>query len=196
MAENTDTNPVNLIKQGVAIQGVKQMIAPRVEIGDGNNSEVAIIRGLGVDDYIKEAYLQLKGYSYNYLTGKWELLRAPLMNSDGIGNMINFLHSTQKLDFSNFDEKRIPHYIYHEYEEQVTHFIMYAKEFELKDFDLNIIKALIFNRLMSAFFNAKNAGHRNTVRGTLSENVFARALQGDQNKKKGFLTSIFGKADK
>lgn len=201
MVDNQATKPQELVKQGVAVAAVRS-VTPRQDSNNSEPSEGIVIKGLGSDDYIKESYLLMLGWVENPLTRQWEKVRDPVMNAKGIGNFIKCLHTLKRIDFSNFDEKQVANFTFKFFKDNLSQFLVYAREFELKQEDYNVVKTELFFMPLAAFSNAKGAGHRNVVRGTLSENVFMKALSGqggDDGKGKkgilGWLTSPFKKGN-
>lgn len=152
--------------------------------------EVAIIKGLGPERYLQIIELRLRGYRYDYAKREWIIYRTPVMNEEGIGNIMVALQSiSDNVYFSNFEEKEIPRLTYYYFQTNYPHFAIYATDFGLKQQDLNIVESILLFFALAALKSAKNAGHRNVVRGTLSEQVYMKAFdqnQQMQNQKKGF----------
>lgn len=158
--------------------------------------EVAIVKAIGAERYLQLCQLRLCGYWYNYIAQKWEIYRPPIMNVIGIGNFMTALQTmAENIYYSNFDEKEIPRLAYFYYQMHMPHFLIYKEEFGLEDRDSNTVESMIFFFALGALKNAKNAGHRNVVRGTLSEQVYMRAFENSQQvqqkKRFGFLRNPF-----
>lgn len=189
--------PTDMLKQGVALGGLRQGITPRTD-NSSDQAEGVVIKGLSQEAYLNEAFLMVSGYVYNPIIEKWEEFREPIMNRKGIGNFMKCLHTLKRIDFSNFDNKQIAQYVFKYYKNNFIQFIAYAEEFGLAEEDYNIIKTELMYNCLASFNNAKGAGHRNVIRGTMSESVFLKALgqQGADEKKGklfGFLPNPFGK---
>lgn len=202
MAETTPTKPNDILKQGVAVAGLRQSagVTPRAE-GQQDNAEGVVIRGLGSDTYIQEAYLILSGYMKDpFQNNTWAPFRDPIMNKTGIGNFIKILHVLRRIEFSNFDKDKTPPLIFNYYRTNIIQFLAYHNEFDLREEDYNVIKTELMYACLAAFHNAHAAGHRNVVRGTMSESVFLKALGAgaDGEKKKGlfgFIPKLWGKGN-
>lgn len=192
MVDNNTPKPSDVLKQGIAVGGVRNAVTPRSD-NQSEASEGVVIKGLSQDKYLDEAYLILNGYMYDPLLNKWISYRTPVMNKKGIGNFLKCLHTLKRIDFSNFDVKQIGPYVFKYYKDNFIQFIAYASEFELKEEDYNIIKTELLYNCLASFNNAKGAGHRNVVRGTMSESVFLKALGagGGDGDKKNKLFGLF-----
>lgn len=178
MADQQATKPADIVTQAAGVAAARQMVTPRADAGQ-EGSEGIVIKGLGANKHIQETFLLLKGFMQDPLNeNAWLEYRAPVMNPLGIGNMIMCLQGIARIDFSNFKEEQIGPYIYKFYKTNFMQFILYAREFDLREEDYNIIKTELLYNCMAAFNNAKNAGHRNVVRATLSENVLLKAFEG------------------
>jgi hypothetical protein len=115
------------------------------------------------------------------------------MNDYGIGNFMATLQGIGDIvNFSYYEKQDIPKLALLFFGDNYPAFIVYSKEFELNPKDFNIIKTILQFWCLSVLNNAKNAGHRNVVRGTLSEGILARALGTGQEekKKKGFFSFL------
>ena len=156
-------------------------------------NQISIIKGLSVNNDLHKIELRLKGYSFDFFKNKWVQSRSPLMNSEGIGNFMACLGAVgDNVNFSNMDEKVIPRITDFLIKQNYPHFKIYADDFELKQQDENTILTIMFSYFYSILRNAKGAGHRNVVRGTLSESVLLRGLERENDKKKkGFFSNIF-----
>ena len=185
--------PVDLLDKGAAIAGLKQMqgVSPRSE-SSSEQSEGIVIKGLGQDKYIEETFLIINGYLFDPLTRTWTQYRGPVLNKKGIGNFMKCLHTLKRIDFSNFDPKDIPLLVYKFYKTNYIQFMCYHEEFGLAEEDYNIIKTELMFNALGSFNNAKNAGHRNVVRGTMSENVFMKALGLSNHSEGGNNNKLFG----
>lgn len=152
-----------------------------------SGSEVAIIEGLSSENILERIEWRLKGFRWSTKKG-WIQYREPVMNSLGIGNMMATLQAiSDDVIYSNFDEKEPNKLAALYFEQNYPHFTIYHQEFGLDKKDFNIIKSILLFYALSILKSAKNAGHRNVVRGTLSESVFMRAMgQGEADKKGSF----------
>lgn len=190
-----ETNPAqSLLKTKVAEQAIRSTNFLRNDNGKDESSEIAVIKGLSSAGYLQIIEWRLRGYRYDYILNQWILFRDPVMNSWGIGNIMLTLQGvSDDIYFSNFDDKEIPRLAYHCYANNLPTFLLYAKDFGLREKDFNLVDTILFNFILSAFKNAKNAGHRNVVRGTLSENVFLKSLASGseaQGKKGGVMSFL------
>lgn len=157
---------------------------------EGDNSELAVIKGLGADNHLREIWLRCQGYDYDFLTKRWIKRTEPIMNDEGIRNFLTILTMVLRMDFSNMNEDDIPRIISEFFSTNFTQFAVYHENFDLELKNINIIKTGCFMTSYIAARNAKNAGHRNVVRGTLSEQVFLKSMEGG-DKKGSFLDKIF-----
>jgi len=147
-------------------------------------NQVSIIKGLSTENDLAKIQLRLRGYSYDFLKGGWYQERKPILNAKGRGNFMATLQAIGDIaNFSNYDEKDIPKLALMFFEENYPNYLVYHKDFELEPKDFNVIKTILQFWALSVLKNAKSAGHRNVVRGTLSENVLARALGTPETKK-------------
>jgi hypothetical protein len=156
-------------------------------------NQVSIIKGLSIDNDLMKIELRLRGYKYDMFKNCWIQVRRPVMNELGIGNFIAVLQGVGDIvNFSYYNEKDIPKFAFSFFSDNFPQFLIYHKEFDLKPEDFNIIKTILKFWALSVLNNSKNAGHRNVVRGTLSEGILARALGNNspEEKKKGGLFSF------
>ena len=131
-------------------------------------------------------------------TQNWVKVRTPIMNDLGIGNLMTTLQGVGDIvNFSYYNEKDIPKLASMYFSKNYPQYIIYSKDFDLHPRDFNIIHSIISFWCLSVLNNAKNAGHRNVVRGTLSEGILMKALGDGQknNEKKGIL-SFLGRNNK
>ncbi len=185
---------MQLDKEEFTKQKVSEQLALPNDNSDEQRQQIGIIKGLSTENDLGRIQLRLMGYSFDYFTNQWIPARRPVMNKFGIGNMMNALQSLGDLaNFSNYDEKDIHKLALLFYEDNYPTFIIYANEFELDSKDFNIINSILKFYPLSVLKNAKNAGHRNVVRGTLSENLLQKAFEGNRNESKGGFLSFFRK---
>jgi hypothetical protein len=115
------------------------------------------------------------------------------MNDIGIGNFMASLQGIGDIvNFSYYESKDIPKLALMYFSDNYPNFLIYSKDFELSPKDFNVIKTILQFWSLSVLNNAKNAGHRNVVRGTLSEGILARALgtSEEKSKKKGLFSFL------
>lgn len=181
------------VAQRVALGNV---ITPPSDSAEEHYNQASIIKGLSTHNILERIELRAHGYKYSPLKKEWIKVTEPLMNELGINKLLMFLEALGDLAiFSNYDKKQIPKIADFYFTNAYTEFVVYAHEFGLKEYRKKEVLNILFSFYLSALNSAKNAGHRNTIRGVLSENVMARALasSGDMPKKrKGFFGSIFG----
>lgn len=171
----------------------KSLASPQTESNEEREQQVSIIKGLSTENDLMKIELRLRGYRYDFFKRQLIQSRQPIMNDYGIGNFMASMQALGDLaNFSNYDEKEIPKLVVLFFEDNYPDFVVYADEFELNQKDMNVIKSILKFYALSVLKNAKNAGHRNVVRGTLSESVLNKALGRDdqQQKKKGGLFSF------
>lgn len=182
-------SPSELVKRQAALSAVSSNFN-LMKTPDGT-AEIGIIEGLGAKKYAKELYLQLKGYTYNFLTEKWEkgADTNPVMNEEGIRNIMAVINMALRMDFSNIEEDDIPRLTLEFYKSNFPQFSIYYEEWGLDLKNINIIHTACWLPFYIAARNAKGSGHRNAVRGTLSEQVLAKMAAGD-NEKKGFFEKV------
>lgn len=198
MADEDEVN--KLTRATAATQIMKNAVTPRNDSGQADISEIGIIRGLSPERLITKIELRLRGYVYNSLNRTWEEKRRPIMNNEGIGNFLACIQVIEdNVAFSFYHEKDIPRYVYYAFSQNYPTFIVYAKDFELDYKDYNIIETILFHFILSVYMAARHGGHRNAVRGTLSENVMAKLFEngGGQRKKGvgGWLNNFWGRKD-
>lgn len=171
----------------------KSLVIPQTEHSEETAQQVTIIKGLSTDNDLTKIELRLRGWSYSFFNKVWIQTRKPIMNSYGIGNFMASLQALGDLaNFSYYEKEDIPKLVVLFFEDNYPTFILYANEFELDPKDFNVINSILKFYALSVFNNAKNAGHRNVVRGTLSENLLQRAFgNGEQAKKPGLLDRLF-----
>jgi hypothetical protein len=190
MAENTSNLAKGFVERTLAV--------PSADSPVENFNQVSIIKGLSTTNSTMRILLMLRGYSYDPLEGSWVQRRRPIMNELGIGNFMTALEGVgDNVNFSYTNEKDIPKLAYAFFADNYPHFIVFNDEFELAPCDINAIKTILKFWSFSVFNNSKNAGHRNVVRGTLSEGILAKALgNGTEEKKKGGLFGLFKRGKK
>lgn len=171
----------------------RNLVTPTPETQEEYYNQVSIIKGLSVENDLIKIELRLRGYAYSYFKKQWIKVRKQVMNDYGLGNFMATLQGLGDLtNFSNYSEKLIPKLVMLFITTNYPTYKVYAEEFDLDPKDLNIIFTILYAYSMSVYLNAKNAGHRNTVRGVLSEDVLNRALAGNQEikKKKGIFSFL------
>lgn len=155
-----------------------------------SGAELAIIKGLGYKEYLKEIWMQVNGYDFDYMLDKWVKKTDPLMNEAGIRNLMSVLNLALRMDFSNIKEDDIPKLTMHFFRTNFPQFVVYNKEFGLDSKNVNIISTACWLTFYIAARNAKGAGHRNTIRGTLSEQFLGKIAEPQQ--KEGFFKRLMG----
>jgi hypothetical protein len=199
--ETSSNEEVNKITRATAsTQIIKNAVSPRSDSGQADTAEIGIIKGLSPERLITKIELRLRGYIYNSLNRTWEKSREGIMNEVGIGNFLACLQVIEdNVAFSFYHEKDIPRYVYYAFAQNYPTFITYANEFDLDYKDYNIIETVLFHYILSVYMAARHGGHRNAVRGTLSENVMAKLFEGGQSTKKGgirgWLNNYWGRKD-
>jgi len=171
----------------------RNLVIPHADTQEEYYNQVSIIRGLSTENDLIKIELRLRGYTLNPFKKVWVLSRKPVMNDFGIGNFIACLQGIGDIvNFSYYEKTEIPKLAFLFFSENYPHYVVYAKEFELSPKDFNIIRTILQFWSLSVLNNAKNAGHRNVVRGTLSEGILARALgtPQEEKKKKGFFSFL------
>ena len=187
--EKTEAMPV---AQKVALGNI---ISPPNNSSEESYNQASIIKGLSSYNQLERIELRAHGYKYSPLKRQWILVTEPIMNELGINKLMMFLEAVGDMGtFSNYDKKQIPKIVDLYFTNAYTEFVVYAEKFDLKEHRKKEIFNILFSFYLSALNSAKNAGHRNTIRGVLSENVMARALAGgdDKPKKKGLFSGMFG----
>lgn len=170
----------------------KTVVLPSGDTQEEMFNSVSIIKGLSTFNDLTKIELRLRGYTYDPFKNYWKRIRSPIMNEVGIGNFMATLQGIGDIvNFSYYEKQDIPKLANLFFRTNYPQFVVYAKEFELRKLDLNIIKTILEFWCLSVLNNAKNAGHRNVVRGTLSEGILARALGTEQDKKKKSLFDVF-----
>ena len=180
------------VAQKVALGNI---ISPPNSSQEEHYNQASIIKGLSTHNQLDRIELRAHGYKYSPLKKQWEQVTEPLMNELGINKLMIFLEAVGDLGtFSNYDKKQIPRIVDFYFTNAYTEFIVYSTEFGLKEHRKKEVLNILFGFYLSALNSAKNAGHRNTIRGVLSENVMARALAGgeESKKKKGLFSGMFG----
>jgi len=175
----------------------RNLVVPTQDSQEEYFNQVSIIRGLSTENDLTKIELRLRGYTYSYFKKSWVKLRKPIMNDTGIGNFMACLQGIGDIvNFSYYESKDIPSLALMFFSDNYPNFLIYSKDFELNPKDFNVIKTNLQFWSLSVLNNAKNAGHRNVVRGTLSEGILARALGTTEQKpnKKGLFS--FLKRDK
>lgn len=171
----------------------RNVVVPSQNTPDEIFNSVSIIRGLSVENDLMKIELRLRGYTYNIFKKSWVLSRKPIMNELGIGNFMATLQGIGDIvNFSYYETKDVPKLALLFFSENYPQYLIYSEDFELNRKDINVIKTILQFWCLSILNNAKNAGHRNVVRGTLSEGILARAFAPNQEeKKKGGLFGLF-----
>lgn len=171
----------------------KSLVIPQQEKQEDTAQQINIIKGLSTENDLTRIELRLRGYTYSYFMRGWVKIRKQIMNDYGIGNFMASLQALGDLaNFSNYDEKDIPKLTVLFFEDNYPTYVLYANEFELDPKDFNVVNSILKFYALSVLKNAKNAGHRNVVRGTLSENLLQRAFgAGEQTKKPGIIDRLF-----
>ena len=175
----------------------RNLVVPTQDSQEEYFNQVSIIRGLSTENDLTKIELRLRGFTYNYFKKSWVKSRKPIMNDTGIGNFMACLQGIGDIvNFSYYESKDIPKLALMFFSDNYPNFLIYSKDFELNPKDFNVIKTNLQFWSLSVLNNAKNAGHRNVVRGTLSEGILARALGTTEQKpnKKGLFS--FLKRDK
>jgi len=187
--ENKEAMPV---AQKVAVGNI---ISPPNNSQEESYNQASIIKGLSTHNQLDRIELRAHGYRYSPLKKQWEKVTDPLMNELGINKLMIFLEAVGDLGtFSNYDKKQIPKIVDFYFTNAYTEMVVYAEKFGLEEHRKKEVLNILFGFYLSALNSAKNAGHRNTIRGVLSENVMARALAGggEEKKKKGMFSGMFG----
>lgn len=171
----------------------KSLVIPQSENSEETIQQVGIIKGLSTENDLVKIQLRLMGLSYDYFNRRWVQIRRPLMNYLGIGNFMASLQALGDLaNFSYYETKDIPKLACLFFEDNYPTFILYSQEYELDPKDFNVVNSILKWYPLSVLNNAKNAGHRNVVRGTLSENLLQRAFgNGESQKKPSIIDRLF-----
>jgi hypothetical protein len=184
-----DIKQDNLAKKVVE----RNLVVPHTDTQEEFYNQVSIIKGLSTENDLVKIELRLRGYTFNYFKRAWILSRKPVMNDYGIGNFMATLQGIGDIvNFSYYEKLDIPKLALLFFGDNYPTYLVYSREFELSPKDFNIIKTILQFWCLSVLNNAKNAGHRNVVRGTLSEGILAKALGSGQEekKKKGFFSFL------
>ena len=171
----------------------RNLVVPTNDTQEEYFNQVSIIRGLSTENDLTKIELRLRGFTYNFFKKSWIKSRKPLMNDNGIGNYMATLQGIGDIvNFSYYEAKNIPKLALMFFSDNYPNYLVYSKEFELNPKDFNVIKTILQFWSLSVLNNAKNAGHRNVVRGTLSEGILARALgtQEQAPSKKGLFSFL------
>jgi len=170
----------------------RSLVMPTQDTPEESFNQVSIIKGLSTENDLIKIELRLRGYTFNFFKRQWILSRKPLMNDYGIGNYMACLQGIGDIvNFSYYESKDIPKLALLFFADNYPTYLVYSNEFELDPKDFNVIKTILQFWCLSVLNNAKNAGHRNVVRGTLSEGILARALGNEpEKKKKGFFNFL------
>ncbi len=171
----------------------RNLVVPTKDTQEEYFNQVSIIRGLSTENDLTKIELRLRGFTYNFFKKSWIKSRKPLMNDNGIGNYMATLQGIGDIvNFSYYEAKNIPKLALMFFSDNYPNYLVYSKEFELNPKDFNVIKTILQFWSLSVLNNAKNAGHRNVVRGTLSEGILARALgtQEQAPSKKGLFSFL------
>ena len=174
----------------------KSLVTP-AESNDEKAQQITIIKGLSTDNDQMRIELALRGYTFNQFKKEWIRIRKPVMNDYGIGNFMGVLSGMGDLtNFSHYKESDINKLVCLFFEDNYPTFTIYSQDFELDPKDFNVIKTILRFYPLSVLNNAKNAGHRNVVRGTLSEALLQRAFgTGEPGKKGGGFFGLFKKKE-
>jgi len=170
----------------------RNIVTPVQDTPEEYFNQVSIIKGLSTENDLVKIELRLRGYTFNYFKKAWVASRKPIMNDIGIGNYMATLQGIGDIvNFSYYESKDIPKLAFMFFSDNYPNYLVYSKEFGLDPKDFNVIKTILQFWSLSVLNNSKNAGHRNVVRGTLSEGILARALgTGETEKKKKGLFSF------
>jgi len=173
----------------------RNLVMPQADSEQESYNQVSIIRGLSTENSLVKIELRLRGFTYNIFNKRWVKTRKPILNEFGVGNFMATLEGIgDTVNYSNFDEKEINKLALMFFESNYPSFIVYSDDFELNPKDFNVIKTILQFWCLAVLKNAKNAGHRNVVRGTLSEGILARALgSAPEEKKKGGFFKFFNR---
>lgn len=179
---------------GIAQKVVERnLVMPVQDSQEEIYNQVSIIRGLSTENELIKIELRLRGYTFNFFKKSWVLSRKPLMNDYGIGNFMACLQAFgDVVNFSYYNEKDIPKLAFLFFSENYPYYVIYSTEFDLNPMDFNVIRSILQFWALSVLNNAKNAGHRNVVRGTLSEGILAKAFgnKDQDNNKKGIFSFL------
>jgi hypothetical protein len=169
----------------------RSLVMPTTDTQAEVFNQVSIIRGLSTENDLTKVELRLRGYTFNFFKKSWVKSRRQIMNDYGIGNFMACLQGIGDIvNFSYYESKDIPKLAFMFFSDNYPNYLVYSQDFELNPKDFNVIKTILQFWCLSVLNNAKNAGHRNVVRGTLSEGILARALGNEPEKKKRGLFSF------
>jgi len=177
------------------------VISPPKESAEEHYNQASIIKGLSTHNQLQRIELRVNGYRYNALTDSWSQSSKPLMNERGINKLMIHLEAIgDGTSFSNYDPKTIPKLVFFYLKNAYSSFVTYSHEFELEEERRDEVLNILLGFFLSTHNNAKNSGHRNTIRGVLSESMLGRALaggSGSEPKSKGFFSRLnpFGRKD-
>jgi hypothetical protein len=174
----------------------RTLVIPSSNDNQNELNNINIIKGLSTENDLTKIELRLKGFTYCFTSKNWIRIRKPIMNDYGIGNFMASLQALGDLaNFSNYKETDIPKLVVLFFGDNYPTYILYATEFDLDPKDFNVINSILKFYSLSVLRNALNAGHRNVVRGTLSESVLQKAFGNneEQPKKGGFWSGVFRK---
>lgn len=152
---------------------------------------ISIIKNLGADDHLKKVWYRVNGYDFDYIKQSWVKKSKPIMNEDGIRNLMINTEFALRMDFSNMHEDDIPKVVLHYFKTHYAHFCIYAKDFELLNKNKNIVQAACWLPIYIAARNAKGAGHRNVIRATFSEEALQKMAA--PTNKRNFIDVILGR---
>jgi len=162
--------------------------------------EIGIIRELSPKKVLEQLRMNLKGWFWDYDKGAYIKIEGfrPMMNDKGIAKYLSIMSSviTDLVTFGNYSDEEIHPLTQYVCDKAIPTIHINYKEYGIQEkSDLQIIDIQIFNLTLAAFKKAMGAGDRNVIRGTVSENIAARANYGypqpqQQTTKKGFLGSI------
>jgi len=175
---------------------VEGSVSLPTENPEEKSQQIGIIKGLSTDNDLIRIQMRLRGYVFDHIINQWVKVRKPVMNELGIGNFLSTLQALGDIaNFSNFDEKEIPKLALLFFEDNYPSYIIYAEEFNLDPKDFNIVNSILKFYALAVLKNAKNAGHRNVVRGTLSENLLSKMTGSEPSNKKKGLFGFLRKGD-
>lgn len=158
--------------------------------------EVGIIKELSTKRILEQLRMQLKGFFYDYEQKKYvkiEGFEAP-MNDAGIAKYLSFMSSfiSDVVTFSNFKEDKINDLVLYICEQAIPTISVNYVEYGIKNkSDLPNIATQIFILSSGALNKALNAGDRNVVRGTVSEQMQSRNIgMMPMQEKKSILSKL------
>lgn len=169
----------------------RSLVIPTADSQEEVLTQVSIIKGLSIENDLVKIELRLRGYTFNYFKKGWIQSRSPIMNDYGIGNFMATLQGIGDIvNFSHYNEKDIPRLALMFFADNYPQYLVYNIDFELNPKDFNVLRTILQFWCLSVLNNSKGAGHRNVVRGTLSEGILAKALGNEPEKKKKGLFSF------